>query len=199
MRYIILFLLYLALATNLPAQAKKNDYPFKEKYSFDGSDCDLEAEIEPDNSNIKAGKKFSVKYTINVSVYCPLYNPFFNPLIPPPGQLAIYDENKKYVMNLMNRMGGSRRSPSRGDWVFMYGGFIGSKRSFVAGDSFFGRSTNLLREGTYYLQMIFYRSFYSTPWEDILPEQDVSYFYKTYDTSEFFRSNAVKINIVKAK
>jgi hypothetical protein len=200
MKYITLFLFFLAFTTTILAQAKKDDYPFKEKYSFKGSDCYLDSDIELNDLNLEAGKRYSVKYTINVGAFCPLYNPFFNGLILPPGQLAIYDENKKYLMNLTHRSGGSRRGTSRGDWVFMYGGsFIGSKLSFIAGDSFFGTSINPLKEGTYYLQMVFYQSFRSTPWEDILPEQDESYFNKTYSTSELFRSNAIKTNIVKAK
>ncbi len=102
-------------------------------------------------------------------------------------------------MDLTKSFGGSRRSPSQGDWVFMYSGFIGSNLSFVPGNSFFDVPLNELKEGTYYLQLIFYQSLYSTPWEDILPEQDVSYFYKNYSKKELLRSNAIKIKIIKNK
>ncbi len=199
MKHISLFLLYLTFTIALPAQDKNNDYPFKEKYSFKGSDCYLDSDIELNDINLENGMQYSVKYTINVGAFCSLYNPLFNGLILPPGHLALYDENKNYLTDLTRKYSGSRRNPSRGDWFSMYGGFIGSKRGFKVEKFPYNVSADLLKEGTYYIQMIFYQSFRSTPWEDILPEQDVSYFYKTYSTAELFRSNALKINVVKAK
>lgn len=199
MKYFVVLFLILFPTIFLSAQVKQEEYPFKEKYSFDGSDCYLKSDIELENTDLIIGTRYKLKYTINVAVYCPLYNPFFNGLIPPTGQLALYDENKKYVTDLTKSLGGSRRSPSRGDWVFMYSGFIGSNLSFLPGNSFFDLPLNELKEGAYYLQLIFYRSLYSTPWEDILPVQDESYFYKNYSKKEFLRSNAIKIKVTKSK
>jgi hypothetical protein len=201
MKYISIILLHVVFVFASLAQTEKNDYPFKEKYSFDGSDCGLEIKLETYDSTWEIGKRYLVKYTINVTNgFCKLYSPFFNGLIPHPGQFALYDKNKNYLINLTQWKGGSRRSPGKGDWVFINGGsFIGGKKSFTTGDSLFSPPINTLKEGTYYLQLIFYQGFVSTPWEDIVPEQNASYFYKTFSKKELCRSNAIEINIIKAK
>ena len=38
------------------------------------------------------------------------YNLYWDPLIPMPGRLALYDSQKRYVCDLMESMGGSRKS-----------------------------------------------------------------------------------------
>ncbi len=199
MKYIIIILLHLAVIPSVMAQDGQATYPFKGEYAFDSGGCDLAAEIAIDSPELKPGDLYSIEYTIKTGGHCPLYNPFFNGLLPPSAHLAIYDEEKKYVMNSTRRIAGSERRPERSDWLIMHSGFIGSKLSFPAGDSCLGLPTTPLKEGNYYLQMIFYKSFYSSPWEDFSPPQDQSYFYKHYSTAELFRSNVLKIKIVRGK
>ena len=201
MKYISVLLLLVVFATTLLAQVEKNKYPFKEKYSSDENDCDLDADIELDNLNLEAGKQYSVKYAINAGAFCRLYNPFFTSLITSPGQLAFYDENKKYISNLTKKIGGSSARISEASWANITGGSpVKSQKIFIVRKNFSDDSSNLqLEEGTYYLQLIFYKGIISSPPEFLEPELDLSNFYKTFSTAELFRSNAIKINIVKAK
>jgi hypothetical protein len=86
-------------------------------------------------------------------------------LKPLPGQLVIYDENKKYIGDLIGWSGGSRSGVSDDDWTFLYGEtFLGKPMGFRAGlvpNTKYDSLGNLLPQGTYYIQLLLYRAFLS--------------------------------------
>ena len=147
--------------------------------------------LELKDQQLKRDETYSVEYTFYVtnSSY-DVYNWQFNGLLPLPGQLALYNEKKEYVGDLLSWQGGSQRTPSDGDWTFLYGGsHVGSSLGVR-----FGRVSEKLPVGTYYIQLILYNAFLSPNPQRILGKPID--FYKSFDRSELCRSNAIKLDVV---
>lgn len=148
---------------------------------------------------MKRGELSNIDYTFHVtnSSYR-VYNWQFMRLKPLPGQLAIYDSNKKYIGDLIAFTEGSQAGISDDDWTFLYGGArVGMALGFRAGlvpNTKFDWAGNLLPSGTYYLQLIMYKAFLSPNPFRVVGEK--INFYKTFDRSELFRSNVLKVQLV---
>lgn len=115
------------------------------------------------------------------------YNLYWDPLIPMPGRLALYNPQKRYVCDLMESMGGSRKSIAARDWAevpaFCYMGRLLST-------SLPYPSYKVIPPGKYYLQVIYLPRLLMFP-----SESNASAF--NYDEhTELFRSNAVPITVV---
>src|SRR5262245_33450892 len=119
MRFLSLVLLILGCYATLCGQT----FPFREQYSFARGGNEGRVMLELKDQRLKRDETYSVEYTFYVtnSSY-DVYNWQFNGLLPLPGQLALYNEKKEYVGDLLNWQGGSQRTPADGDWTFLYGG-----------------------------------------------------------------------------
>jgi hypothetical protein len=171
------------------------DYSFRdEKPMISGNDRGR-AQLRFENVKLRRGELYVAEFTFystNCSYW--VYNPFFGGLISSPGQLAIYDAEKKYVGELKYDTI-SHRSPSDADWVYLYaGGYIGTKIGFRAGylpGTEFCHMGNLLPAGRYYIQVILYKAFLTH--KDRYFRGDFSI---TFDRSELCRSNAVEVELI---
>ena len=158
-----------------------------------------EVSIKLDDPILERGESYSVEYTFHVtnSSY-DVYNWQFISLIPLPGQLAIYDANKKYIGDLIAFTQGSRRGVSDDDWIFLYGGTrVGRVLGFRAGSvpmTAYNSEGNWLPTGEYYIQLILYKAFLSPNPYRLLGEKID--FYKTFDRAELCRSNVLKVQLV---
>lgn len=125
---------------------------------------------------------------------------FFNVFLLNPGaglpaSLAMFDEKKNYLGNLLEWNGGSRRNMTPDDWFRVpSGAYVGTTVNQRAG--LFGFRVEPLPAGTYYLQMIYNKSF-TAPRPD--NDEEMGRFYKEWDRSELFRSNVLKIELVDRK
>lgn len=115
-----------------------------------------------------------------------------------PAALAVFDDKKVYVGNLLSYTGGQRIGVKPENWTYIPAG-----RS--AGASILGRIPFGLRKmpsgkfyspGTYYFQMIYNKSLVAKKPQH---EAEVQDFYKNYDQSEYFRSNILKIEVIEKK
>src|SRR5262245_60800383 len=155
------------------------------------------AELRLETVKLRRGEDYVAEYTFYVTncSYC-VYNPFFSGLIPEPGQLAIYDADKKYVGEWKYNAF-SQRSPGATDFVFLgAGSHIGTKIGFKAGYLSEGPRAikgYLLPAGKYYIQMILYRAFLAHP--GYLKDEKID-FCKTFDRSVLCRSNAIEIELI---
>jgi hypothetical protein len=156
------------------------------------------AELEVKDPVLRRGRQFTIRITFhNNGGGASFFNPFFNRLIDLPAQLAIFDSQKEYIGNLLNWEGGSRRTPGRDDWTFIWSGFVGTNIERTAGyvpGTKYGSSGSLLPPGTYYIQMIYYGVFLHPPHE-LKYKQDIDE-WKAFDKKELFRSNVVKVDLV---
>lgn len=155
-------------------------------------------ELKCDQVKMRRGEHYSVQYTFystNGSYW--IYNPFFLAKKPPPGQLAIYDEKKRYIGALGFDIS-SQQGIDETDWVFLWGGsHIGTKIGFRCGylpGTKYGVRNNLLPAGKYYIQLILYKAFLTTN-PKYLSGAKVD-FYKTFDRAELCRSNAIEVELV---
>jgi hypothetical protein len=153
------------------------------------------AELRLENVELRRGEHYVAEFTFystNCSYW--VYNPFFGGLTPSPGQLAIYDAEKRYLGELKYDTS-SHRGPSDADWVYLCAGaYLGTKIGFGAGylpGPEFSHMGNLLPAGRYYIQVILYQAFLTH--KDIYFRGD---FYKTFDKSELCRSNAVEVELI---
>ena len=119
-----------------------------------------------------------------------VYNWQFNLLIPLPGQLALYNEKKEYLGNIMLWETISRSAVTDKDWTFLFGGsHVGSK----LGVCLSGIAQNL-PAGKYSIQLILYRAFIAL--SPFRTEGQPIDFYKNFDKTELCRSNAIEIEII---
>ena len=110
-----------------------------------------------------------------------------------PASLAVFDDKKNYIGNLLEWKGGSRSLNVPDDWINIpSGSYVGTTISERSGQL----DSKRLLAGTYYLQMIYNKSF-------IAPQpnnrKQVLEFYKKFDESELFRSNVLQIKLVETK
>ena len=157
------------------------------------------ARLSSTEGKLSRGERYSVEYTFYVtSGSYWVYNWSFNGLIPFPGQLAIYDSEKKYIGDLLRFEGGSQRRPEDDDWLFLYGGsHVGTNLRFRAGYvpmTKHGSMSDLLPAGSYYIQLLLNKAFLSPNPSRMLG--DKLDFYKTLDRSVIIRSNAIQIELV---
>jgi len=115
------------------------------------------------------------------------YNLYWDPLIPTPGRLALYDSQKRYACDLMESMGGSRKSIAARDWAevpaFCYlGRLLGTSLPYP--------SYKVIPPGKYYLQVIY------LPRLLLFPSESNSSAFNYDEHTELFRSNAVPITVV---
>jgi hypothetical protein len=165
-------------------------FPYREKTDVDDASRKAEVTIEIAEKVLRQNETYTIKYTFHALNSYEVYNWQFNQLLPLPGQLVIYDENMRYMGDLIAFSGGSRRMVSDTDWTFLWGGsFVGTTLSFRAGNVPNNPGTGLLSPGTYYIQLVLYRAFLS-------PRLDPPTFHDKFDTSELFRSNAIRVTIV---
>ena len=126
--------------------------------------------------------------------------PFFNVFLhnrgaAMPASLAIFDEKKNYLGNLLQWMGGSRQRNTPDDWIRIPAGtYVGMSLSQRAG--LFGFRLEPLPAGNYYLQMVYNKSFIAP--RPANPEKMLE-FYNNFDRTELFRSNTLKVQLVDKK
>jgi hypothetical protein len=147
---------------------------------------------------LRRGELSSVDYTFyNTNGGYWVYNWNFIRLVPLPGQLAIYNSDKKYIGDLIQWEGGSQKGVGDSDWLFLYGGsHVGTSITFRVGyvpSTKYGNMSSLLPAGQYFIQLILYKAFLSD--NPSLIEGNKPNFYKTLDRSEAIRSNVIAIEI----
>src|SRR5262245_11608427 len=151
----------LALCANSLAQDQKTI--FRERINLESGSYRGYAELEVKDPVLRRGREFTTQITFhNTGGGAYFFNPFFNRLIDLPAQLAIFDSQKEYIGNLLHWEGGSRRTPERNDWTYIWGGFVGTTIERMAGyvpRTKYGSADSLLPPGTYYIQMIYYGVF----------------------------------------
>ena len=87
--------------------------------------------IKADSRTLKRDQSHRIKYTFHSLGSYDVYNWQFNRLLPLPGQLAIYDADRRYLGNLIAFRSGSQKGISREDWSFLYGeSYVGKPIEF---------------------------------------------------------------------
>jgi hypothetical protein len=169
-------------------------FPYRPKSDIADISTPGEVSIALAATTLRQGDTYSVRYTFHAMNRYYVYNWQFISLIPLPGQLAVYDENKKYIGDLIAYVNGSRTLISKENWTYLYGGaFVGTSLRFTAGRV--NSPQKRLPPGTYYIQLVLYRGFLSHPPSSTpegWPELE-----KRLDRSELCRSNAIKIEILE--
>jgi hypothetical protein len=150
-------------------------------------------------AQLRRGELASVDYTFyNTSGSYWVYNWNFVRLVPLPGQLAIYDSDKKYIGDLIQWEGGSQKAVADRDWLFLYdGSHVGTAIAFRAGYvpmTKYGSMNSLLPAGQYFIQLILYKAFLSDNPSRIEGNNKPN-FYKMFDRSEAIRSNVVALEV----
>ena len=183
-------LLLVSLFLSCPALAYGQAFPFREGYPFANGGDKGRVAIEMEDQRLKRDETYWAEYTFYANGSYDVYNWQFVGLLPLPGQLAVYDEKKEYVGDLLYWAGGSQRSASDADWTFLYGG----SRVGCSLEVRFGRMPKKLPAGVYYIQLILYKAFISPNPRRIVGEPVD--FYKTFDRSELCRSNTIKLEVI---
>jgi len=177
------------------AEAGKPDIQYKEGYNLNIGSFGGHAALTTDKTTVKLGETFTVDIRFFSESPGDYYNTYFNGLIPVPAKLAIFDSDKKYLGDLIEFIGGSRRRASSHDWTYIpsqcyVGTFL---HPFIAG-YIPSQSRYKLPDGDYYLQMIYNKTF-------ILPRpadtDHVAVWSDKRLDRELFRSNVVKVRFVK--
>ena len=171
-------------------------FPFAEKSDLKSRSFAGYANITLSKTQFAPSEQLEIQFTFfNRAGGDWFYNIFFNRLKPLPGALVIYDSGHKCIGNLIARGPGSQVTINRQDWSWIQGEghagltFSWLKAGYVPPPSdFLGNS---LPSGTYYLQMVLYKSFIQGPRAADHPES----FYAEFDRTELLRSNVVKIEI----
>jgi hypothetical protein len=122
------------------------------------------------------------------------YNVFWNRLIPLPGHLALYDADKRYIMDLTQFSGGSRVMVDWNNasdlWIRIpIGDYVGATVEVSLPYPTYRR----IPPGTYYLQVIYTQNAVLQPGDLKKPSG------LTDNDPVTFRSNAVKIMVVNSK
>jgi len=160
---------------------------------FDGRG---EVKIKADSRTLKRDQSHRIKYTFLSLGSHDVYNWQFNRLLPLPGQLAIYDADKRYLGDLIAFRFASQRGISDHDWSFLYGErYVGAPIDFRVDHIWHSKyDVDLLPVGTYYIQLVLYNAFFANnPFRSLGDKPD---FYQNFDRSERCRSNAIRIEIV---
>ena len=132
------------------------------------------------------------QFTVDIRLYNDsgdfrnFYNLYWNPFIPEPGRLALYDSQKHYICDLLERMGGSQTTIGAGAWAGVpASGYVG----MVLSVSLPYPTYITLPPGAYYLQVIYLPRV-------IQPFSEANTFFYS-DHTELFRSNVVPITVVE--
>jgi hypothetical protein len=155
-----------------------------------------EVTIKADSHTLRRDQSHRIKYTFHSFGSYAVYNWQFNRLLALPGQLAIYDADKRYLGDLIAFRSGSRRGLEEEDWSFLYGeSYLGKPIDFRVDHIWNSKyDVDLLPVGTYYVQLVMSKVFFSlNPFRTFGDKPD---FYETFDRSELCRSNAIRIEIV---
>lgn len=196
----IIFVLFILISIQTLFSQKQ--YSFSENLSNDTGNIDLEIKLEIAENELKSNKRYNVKYSIhnkNTSFY--VYNPFFNGLIQYPAQLVIYDADKKYIADLIQHTGGSRKGIGNEDFVYLlHDSVVGGRLSFIAGKTAWGQEIPSSKNNKYFLQMVFHKGFLFAPSTLVLKNKKYQpYFYVHFFDTECCRSNILEIKINKDK
>jgi hypothetical protein len=169
-------------------------FPYRPKTDIADPSTPGEVTIALATTTLRSGDIYTLRYTFHALNSYWVYNWQFSYLIPLPGQLAIYDKNRKYIGDLIANIRGSRTLISDQSWSFLSDEtFVGKLLSFNAG--YVNSLQKRLPPGTYYIQLVMYRGFLSHR-PSRTPEGGPE-FEKRFDRSELCRSNAIKIEIVE--
>src|SRR5262245_41055627 len=156
-------------------------FPFHDETRYDQSGERGRVEIAIKGTTLRRGELAALDYTFfNTNGSYWVYNWQFSSLIPLPGQLAIYDSEKHYIGDLIQWEGGSRKGAGDDDWLFLYGGcHIGRAIGFRTGYvplTKYGTTQNLLPPGKYFIQLILYKTFFSTNPSYIVGDQKPNWY-----------------------
>jgi hypothetical protein len=167
--------------------------PFVEKHDLDWSSYRGYATLTVEKPSVPLGSLLSVDIRFfNSSGGDYFYNPFYRRLIPLPAQLAIYDSTKRYLGDRLAFAGGSRVSVGSKDWTYVPSlCYVGTTMRVPVHD---------LSPGVYYLQIIYFKSFAAlnpAASGGGTEESRLAGFLAHFDHSELFRSNPVKIEVIK--
>src|SRR5262245_21879898 len=87
--------------------------------------------IKADSHTFRRDQSHRINYTFHSLGSYAVYNWQFIRLKPLPGQLAIYDADKRYLGDLIAWIGGSQSGISSDDWSFLYGeSYVGKPLDF---------------------------------------------------------------------
>jgi hypothetical protein len=194
-RIIAIFLLIVLCSTPARVQDK---YSFHDETPMISGNDKGRVELRLEKLRLRRGELYDAQFTFyNTNSNYWVYNPSFNRLILLPGQLTIYDADKKYIGDLKFDTV-SQRSPGDTDWVYLWSGsHIGAKIGFRAGylpGTKYWNMENLLPAGRYYIQLILYKAFLSIKPKFLVGEKID--FYKTFDRSELCRSSAIEVELI---
>lgn len=126
-----------------------------------------------------------------------VFNPFFSMHWPYPGELAVYDAGKKYLVDCLP-VPRSEMPAGAGSHVRLGG--EGDAVSCVLKFRVASRDGRDLPPGKYYLQVIYYRAFtsFQPPDRTHAAPGGLAHAYDGFDRSELFRSNVVEIELLPA-
>jgi len=175
-----------------PTESNEEIYAFHEEPA--GHDS---VQISIENPKLQRGQWYSIEYCFHAwKGGNEVYNGFFEMLRTHPGQLAVYDADRKYLGDAINdNMHGSHIGTSSGDWFYLReGNYIGAKISFMLGGS--GNVPIELPPGKYYLQLILYKAFFSIPPASDGPMPTMS---DAYSSSGFNRYPAARSNVLEVE
>lgn len=181
-----------------PLLGPSSPYPFRDAYAYapDGYPRNhaVLAVPQPSVRQVRRGAVPSNEiFAVDVCLYNDIgdtrsfYNLYWDPLIPMPGRLGLYDSQKRYVCDLLEKFGGSEKTIAASDWAEVpASGYVG-KILYV---SLPYPSYIVTPPGKYYLQVIY------LPRLLLFPSESNSSAFNYDEHTELFRSNAVPITVV---
>jgi hypothetical protein len=183
-----------------PPPAPRPVFPYKDKTDFAYEFGKGEVSIDMVDTTLRMNELYKLKYAFHATGSYSVYNWPLSSLSTMPGELAIYDENKKYIGNLIYSTGGSFTGIMEGYWKFLRDEtYLNTSKSFRAGWVPSISRSHKLSPGTYYIQLILYKALLaSSPFHatgDDLSAR-MKDFYTNFDRTELCRSNVIKVNIV---
>ncbi len=192
----LIALVAISIFTTIAAFAD-DSVSFAEKHDLDSGSSRGHCILEVAETTVESAKPLTLEVRFfNTSGGQNFYNPFFNSLVPLPAQLVLYDTDKKCLGDLLiDRQNGSHRRVSAFDWTY------------IPSLCNVGSSLKVILQGhppgDYYLQLVYCKAFLAqeptvTTTHDEKELQDrENEFSKHFDHAELFRSNVVKITIIK--
>lgn len=156
------------------------------------------------NPRIVRGQRFEIDVRYDNHQLTTVFNPFFHPLTHQPAILGIFDSERQYIGDLLDRELGSFRGPSLRDWVSIGAqGYAGRKLTSIAGavpGTDYNRQGHFLPAGKYYLQMIYRRSFAISPpartENGEFDRDDYARWWEEHKKLDRFRSNILEIELL---
>ena len=184
-----------------------SEYPFKEKYYLNCGSFRGYATLTVPTTTVAINENFEVNFCFfNQTGGDEFYNPYFNRLLDLPVVLALYDEHKQYLGDVLVFVYGSRCMTGSLAWLYIAGNsYVGTIMNVNTSKvELFKMSPKKLTPGTYYLQAIYLKSFISQNYfkkenSGLDEKQARKKFYDNYDTRELFRSNVVKMTFTERK